>query len=129
MDTEQPKQPIDAYTSALAGCAAHGLAHPCEVCAAESQLEQMRQDGNADDVTEAAAHLERVKHEHGVAPCGGPQPSDEKLDELASKHTKMRDQTTHGWGAVRVAKLDHRAFARDVLAAASGVALPEGSQS
>lgn len=51
----------------LQSCAAHGLAHPYDVCAAESQLEQMRQDGNADDVTEAVAHLERVKHEYGVA--------------------------------------------------------------
>lgn len=55
------------------GCAAHGLAHPCEVCAAESQLEQMREDGNADDVTEAVAHLERVKHQYGVKTVDGGQ--------------------------------------------------------
>jgi hypothetical protein len=44
------------------------------------------------------------------------QPSDDELDSLAKKHTTVLHQTTHGWGTVTVAKLDHLAYARAVLA-------------
>lgn len=41
-----------------------------EVQRAEAELEEMRQHGDVDDATEAAAHLERVRHNHGVVESG-----------------------------------------------------------
>lgn len=44
-----------------------GSPRPCKhqrtaIKQAEAELQEMRQHGNADDATEAAAHLERLKH-------------------------------------------------------------------
>lgn len=69
-------------------CAVHGMVRPGAMCSkvivgmklcgfsgqcehqrhadpvkqAEAELQEMREHGNTDDATEAAAHLERVKH-------------------------------------------------------------------
>lgn len=40
--------------------------------AAEAELQEMRAHGNADDATEAAAHLERLKHKVRCVNCGQP---------------------------------------------------------
>lgn len=53
---------------------------------AEAELEEMRQHGNADDATEAAAHLERLRHAAGeVVPAKATPAAVERcrlLDEL-----------------------------------------------
>jgi hypothetical protein len=72
--------PAAGVNASHQGCAAHGLAHPCEVCAAELQLEQMRKDGNADDTQEATVHLAAVEHAHGVQPTRAPLTDQQVMD-------------------------------------------------
>lgn len=58
------------FAKALTAMRAAGGA---DVAAAEAELAEMRAHGNADDATEAAAHLERLRHTAGVPlqPKGG----------------------------------------------------------